>query len=222
MKKIKLISTIILVLTSLSCSTKNRNINNNSDKKNELDIKSSKLTDNDSENKKIEKNKNEVEEENFDYSNTVIKSDFYDTIRINFSNNENKDLFTFTMPKGNINNTKSVLKIYDFKGKIIYEKTFETFYLINGYDLYNIKNQSEMDKYIYAKAKNILDKDSFENANKTQFHSMDKEMFENYEVYVECKKNNFLLYTVGLGEEDITTIGYSKKLDKTIDIFYCC
>ena len=62
----------------------------------------------------------------FNYQNTIIQTDFYDTVFQNFSSENAEDCFTFYMPSGNINETKSTIRITTKIGKVIYEKTFTT------------------------------------------------------------------------------------------------
>ncbi len=158
--------------------------------------------------------------------NTVLKTAFNDSVYAHFSDLKGKDFFTFHMPAGNIDSTESVLRIYSPKGDLIYEKKFVTSYMINGYDLEFIKNETEMQKYMLKKANSMLDKFSFTNLSNVDkyslFSQMKPEDYENYAVYLECKKDKRPVFGIGLAEEDVTFIGFSKKQQKVVDIIYCC
>lgn len=164
-----------------------------------------------------------IEEKYFDYSNTVMNEDFSQSIQHHFSDTQSKDTFTLSFPKGNINNTETTLKIVKANGELILEKKFKTRELINGYDLREITNDIQMETYIIDKAKNVVSNDSFEVIGKDEpFIETDKEEYENYDVYLECKKEHRPLFSLHLGEEDTTQMGYSVKLQKVIDVLYCC
>lgn len=165
----------------------------------------------------------------FDYTNTEIKEEFRDSLFTKFSDLAKDDKFTFYVPKGNINNTKSVLKIFNDTGELIYEKSFQTSELIYGYDLEDIKSDEELEKYILDRAKKTLTMDSFTDiTDKEKIMKEDgildqpEDSYENYKVFIECQKDKRPLFCISLAEEDITFIGYSKKLKKVVDIIYCC
>jgi|GEM_PF-5043103 len=174
----------------------------------------------------VKKTDLEENEDPYYHYHTIIKKEFKDSVQVNFSSLESKDSFTFYMPVGNIDSTESILRIYNVTGELIYEKIFETHELINGYDLEFIKNETQMQKYIYDKAKNMLDKTSFDDWSKVKEDGIigqsEPEDFENYTTYVECKKDKRMLFWINLGEEDGTCIGFSKKQNKVLDIIYCC
>ena len=221
MNTIKFTSIIItVILVIFSCA------DNNLEGKNKKQVK---IENNSEINSKIETdsiknnydNKENFEDEHFDYSNIIINSTFIDTLKVNFSNKINKDLFIFTMPKGNITKTKSSIKIFDNSGKLIFEYTFETSCLMNGYDLVGIKNQSELNNYINTKAEEILDLKSFDFSYTNELFEI-KDNFENYNVFLECKKEKLPLFTFYLSEENSHTIGYSTKMKKVFNIYSCC
>ena len=164
----------------------------------------------------------------FDATNTTIKEDFSDSLSTKFSNLSTNDKFIFKLPKGNINKTTSVLQIFNNTGEMIYEKSFRTFYLINGYDLEFIKSDEELEKYILKRAEEILNTESFVNvSDKNEIKQDDvlgqsKDDFLNYDAFIDCQNDKRPLFTISLGEEDTTYIGYSKKLQKAVDIIGCC
>ena len=49
-----------------------------------------------------------------------------------------------------------------------------------------------------------------------------KDEFMNYDVFIECQNDKRPLFPISLAEEDMTYIGYSKKLKKAVDIIGCC
>ncbi len=162
----------------------------------------------------------------FNYQNTIIQTDFYDTVFQNFSSENAEDCFTFYMPSGNINETKSTIRITTNSGELIYEKTFTTSDIVNGYSTYNISNDIEMEEYVLWEAKGVLNKTSFvdiANAEENNIiNSTPKEEIRDYATFVECRDDNRFLFVFGLHEEDITIIGYSKKKNKVVDLIYCC
>jgi len=162
----------------------------------------------------------------FNYQNTIIQSDFYDTVFQKFSSEEVEDCFTFYMPSGNINDTKCTLSIRTQAGVLIYEKTFTTSDLVNGYSTYEITSDLEMEEYVLWEAKGVLAKTSFLNINSDDENnivkSTSKDNIQDYETFVECREENRPLFCIALQEEDITIIGFSKKKNKVVDLIYCC
>ncbi len=165
----------------------------------------------------------------FNYTNTEIKEEFRDSIFTNFSSLSSNDKFTFYVPKGNINTTESILKIFNEVDELIYIKSFQTSNLINGYDLEYIKTDEELEKYILGKARDVLANVSFVDiTNKEEIIKQDgilnqpEDSFENYKAFIECQNDRRPLFCIGLAEEDITFIGYSRRLKKVVDIIYCC
>lgn len=164
----------------------------------------------------------------FDYSNTVIKEEFKDSLSAKFSDLSTEDKFIITVPKGNINETTSVFQIFNSIGELIYEKSFQTRYIANGYHLIYIKNDEEMEKYILTEAKEMVDPNSFTDiSDKNEIEKDDvlgqsKDEFMNYDAFIECQNDKRPLFSISLAEEDMTYIGYSKKLKKAVDIIGCC
>lgn len=160
------------------------------------------------------------------FNNSIIKEKYKDSIFTKFSDLLTNDKFIFTVSKGNINHTTSVLKIFNNAGELLYETSFTTRYMANGYELENIKNDAEMVKYILNKAKQILEKDSFmyisNETKKDGVLGQSKEEFMDYDTFIECENNKRPLFIISLGEEDTTYIGYSKKQKKAVDIISCC
>jgi hypothetical protein len=109
---------------------------------------------------------------------------------------------------------------------LIYEKTFVTRELANGYALSEIKNDVQMEKYMFSQAKAILNSEAFEFLDNLSPENgvlnFPKEDFENHDVFLECKNEKRPLFCICLSEEDITNIGFSTKHMKVFDIVYCC
>ncbi len=162
----------------------------------------------------------------FNFQNTSIQTDFYDTVFQTFSDENAEDCFTFYMPSGNINDTKCTIKIRSRAGELIYEKTFTTSDLVNGYSTYKISSDLEMEEYVLWEAKKVLTKTSFLDINNDDenniINSTTKEDIQDYETFVECREENRPLFCIALHEEDITIIGFSKKKNKVVDLIYCC
>lgn len=162
-----------------------------------------------------------------DLKDVVIHNEFRDSLNIKFSNLETDDKFVFELPEGNINNTTSSIKIYNSENILIYKKEFKTREIINGYAIDDrYYTNQEIEAYILNEAKLILSKDSFvdleKDIGKGEILDQEKESFENYSVFTECKNEKRPLFVIGLAEEDITYIGYSSKKNKVFDIIYCC
>jgi hypothetical protein len=164
----------------------------------------------------------------FDPVNTVIKEEFKDSLSAKFSDLSTEDKFIITVPKGNINETTSVFQIFNSIGELIYEKSFKTRYMANGYHLIHIKNDEEMEKYILTEAKEMVDPNSFTDiSDKNEIEKdgvlgQSKDDFMNYDAFIECQNDKRPLFSISLAEEDMTYIGYSKKLKKVVDIIGCC
>ena len=164
----------------------------------------------------------------FDPVNTVIKEEFKDSLSAKFSDLSTEDKFIITVPKGNINETTSVFQIFNSIGELIYEKSFKTRYMANGYHLIHIKNDEEMEKYILTEAKEMVDPNSFTDiSDKNEIErdgvlGQSKDDFMNYDAFIECQNDKRPLFSISLAEEDMTYIGYSKKLKKVVDIIGCC
>ena len=170
-------------------------------------------------------NENKEEEYNpvyFDYKNTQLEKDFNDTIYATFSNDTLKDCFTIEVPKGNINKTKTIIRIKNTKRTIIYEHIFLTSDLVNGYETDRIKSDSLMAKYVLTQASNIFKEGIINPKKKTRgldLSDMKIDQFENYNVYLEVKKSKRNFFHYMLNEESHFYLGYSKKLKKVVEIW---
>ncbi len=167
------------------------------------------------------------EYEYFDCSNSVFRENFADTIFTTFTNRKVKDRFTFYVPKGRIHDTFSYLEITNAAGEIIYSKRFETFLLVNGYALNEITTEAEMEYYLVNKAKTILEPDAFTYiANIVPGEGIlgqkDLDEFDNFVVFLECEREKRPLFSIGLGEEDISFFGYSNKESRVVLVASCC
>jgi hypothetical protein len=163
------------------------------------------------------------EPEIFNY-NTIISKNYSDTAHHFFTNKKTKDRFVFIMPKGNIDNTISTIKILNSENIVLFEKSFETYYLINGYDLYEIKSDNEMMAYVYRKAKEIISDKKFDKSNELKnsyITQMAKDDFLDYDTFLYCQSNGSWLFTLSLGEEDNTTYGFNPKKG-VMPLISCC
>lgn len=157
----------------------------------------------------------------------TLENAYFDSSNAYFSNLSEKDKFTFQIPKGDINKTISILRINSKKEGLIYEKQFETYLLINGYDLEYIHTKKEMLNYVLNKARKLLSKNSFISIAEDQLNggwisTSTKEGFYDYETFERCKIEKRPLFSISLGEEDTEVIGYSTKEGKVKDIIGCC
>lgn len=162
----------------------------------------------------------------FDYQNTIMHSSYSDTVFVKFSNDTVEDCFTFYMPEGNINATKSIIRVTTKTGELIYENVFETSDIVNGYATYSIFNDSEMEQYVLTEARDVLAKNSFRYINNAEDDSIikqtAKEDIQDYDTFLECQNENRPLFVFRLNEENMTFIGYSRIKNKVVDLIYCC
>ena len=158
-----------------------------------------------------------------DYEIELTKQ-YVDTVEHYFSNKTSKDHFVITIPKGNFSNTTSKVKVLNKQGEILFERSFETFYLFNGYDVMNMKNAEELKAYFFIQVKGLFGEAKFEKANESNdsyISSMKPEDFTDYESYLSCKKNNLWMFTLSLGEEDNTTFGFNSQKG-VVELMSCC
>ena len=158
-----------------------------------------------------------------DYEIELTKQ-YVDTVEHSFSNKTSKDLFVITIPKGNFSNTTSKVQVLNKQGEILFERSFESFYLFNGYDVMNLKNAEELKAYFFVQVKGLFGETKFEKANESSdsyIYSMKPEDFTDYESYLSCKKNNQWIFTLSLGEEDNTTFGFNPQKG-VVELMSCC
>ena len=167
-----------------------------------------------------------AEDEYYDFSKTVLAIDFTDSTFNNFSNSETTDLFTFFVPKGNINETTSILKIFDNSKNIIYEVKFKTRELVNDYDMFEIENEKQMIAYVFKKAKDVFSVSTF-----VDFNNLDKESYMNdvpvedyinYDILQEIKKEKRYVFVLAREQENIIYFGYDRKKKSVVEIYTCC
>ncbi len=161
----------------------------------------------------------------FDYKNTSLDQDFNDTLFCKFSNDSVNDRFSFSVPKGNISDTKAILRITTKAGLIIYEHIFGTYELASGYHLETVRTDNEMRAYILDLAKDLLPGGIIDpnNLDKNNYLSQaTKEDFIDYETFVETKLKNRKLFFYNLHEESGTFLGYSGKEKKVVEVAGCC
>lgn len=163
--------------------------------------------------------------EYFDYSNVILKQNINDSIYAKFSNENLDDSFSINVESGNINQTKTAIRIKNKNGSIIYEHIFPTTELINGYDTEAIKSEVEMENYVINQAKGIL-KNGILIPNKLSkedyLKQSPKEDFEDFETFNEIKNSNRVIFFYGLGEENLYYLGFSTKKNKIVTIINCC
>lgn len=158
-----------------------------------------------------------------DYEIELTKQ-YVDTVEHYFSNKTSKDLFVITIPKGNFSNTTSKVKVLNKQGEILFERSFESFYLFNGYDVMNLKNAEELKAYFFVQVKDLFGETKFEIANESNdsyISSMKPEDFTDYETYLFCIKNSQWIFTLSLGEEDNTTFGFNPQKG-VVELMSCC
>ena len=165
------------------------------------------------------------EDHYFNFENTTLAKGFSDTVYALFSNDTNMDCFTLKVPSGNINETSALVHITTQEGDIIYEHIFKSRELVNGYDLYKIKSETEMEAYIINKAKLILSGGLLYPAQMDQeayLNTAKQEDFEDYELFLQIKEKNEVVFHYCLQEESHFFLGFSKKSNKVVTIINCC
>ena len=154
----------------------------------------------------------------------VLTKEISDTIEHFFSNNTNKDLFIITLPKGNIQETTANVQIINAQGEILFERSFESFYLLNGYDVMNLKNADDLKKYFVERVIGVFSENKFEKANEIKesyISTMKPKDFLDYESFLVCKKLNQWMFTLTLGEEDNTMYGFIESKG-AVELLSCC
>lgn len=166
-----------------------------------------------------------LENHYFNYKHTVIKKRFTDTLYMYFSSDTVKDCFTFYVPAGNINHTKSILRITTQAGEVIFEDIFTTDNMVSGYATYDIYDDAKMEQYVLSEAKNMLAPDAFKYLNKLEDDNMisqSPEDIKDMDTYNECLQENRPLFYYRLFEENYSFIGYSRTKQQVKELFTCC
>lgn len=207
---------ILICLIFLSCKQ---------NKSESIKVESKKEIVNENSNSIIKDTLKTISHEYFDYSNVILKHNIKDSIYAKFSNENFDDSFSINVESGNINNTKTAIRIKNNNGIIIYEHIFLTTELINGYDTESIKSEVEMENYVINQAKEIL-KNGILIPNKLSkedyLNQSQKEDFDDFETFNEIKNSNRVLFFYGLEEENLFYLGFSKKKNKIVTIINCC
>ncbi|MDQ3108849.1 MAG: hypothetical protein M3R17_03050 [Bacteroidota bacterium] len=161
----------------------------------------------------------------FDYSKTVLTREFADTVFAKFSSATSDDRFTFFVPKGNINDTKSVLRITNERGDVIYENIFPTRDLVYGYGTSEVKTEKEMVEYILEDAGDILQAGILDPNDKREdsfLNQFTADNFDRKDVYDEVKNSRRMLFHYRLNNESNFVLGFSEKGKAVVTIFTCC
>ena len=222
MKKVKIIYAIIVVFLIVSCANQPKNNQQFDENRSHLEHKNEKKT----------FSMNDIVVNDFVYRNgneypdyeLVLTKEISDTIEHFFSSNTNKDLFIISLPKGNIHQTTANVLIINTLGEILFERSFESFYLLNGYDVMNLKNADELKKYFVERVVGVFSEKKFEKANEIKesyISTMKPDDFLDYESYLVCKKLNQWMFTLTLGEEDNTTYGFTVSKG-VVELLSCC
>lgn len=161
----------------------------------------------------------------FDFVNTSLPVDYNDMVSAKFSNDSTDDRFIVFIPQGNINKTKTTLRILTKSGAQVYEHIFNTTELINEYDIAAFKSDKEMADYIVKKADallhtGIVDLDKL--GEEDYLKVATKEQFNNYELFLDMKAKGRRLLNYTLNLENHYYLGYSDKDKKVVTIIECC
>jgi hypothetical protein len=161
----------------------------------------------------------------YDYKNTSLNADFHDTTNAKFSSDIVEDRFTVFVPKGLVTETKSTIRITNKEGEVIYEHTFPTRELVNGYATVEIKSDAEMEKYILEEAMEVFQNglvDLNKLSEESYLKQAAKEDFTDHETFMQLKTSGRMLFHYCLQEESHYYLGYSIKQKKTVTIIDCC
>lgn len=161
----------------------------------------------------------------YDYSKTSLAADYNDMVSAKFSNDSTDDRFIVFIPQGDINKTKTTLRVLTKSGAQVYEHIFNTTELINEYEIVGLKNDKEMTDYILKKAdallhKGIVDLDKLGEEDYLAVAS--KEQFTNYDLFLDMKSKGRRLLNYTLNLENRYYLGYSAKDKKVVTIIECC
>lgn len=161
----------------------------------------------------------------FDFKNTRLATGYRDTAFVKFSSDTAADCFLLNVPEGLITDTKTTIRIVTKSGKEIYEHTFPTSDLINGYTLDEIKTDAEMESYVLLRAKSLL-KEGLYQADKlpedSYLSQAHREDFNDYEVFNHLKNTGKIIFHYCLNEESHYYMGYSPGKQKVVSIINCC
>jgi len=161
----------------------------------------------------------------FDYSATELPYSFVESSTHFFSSTQEKDVFTFYVPQGNIMDGNCLFLIQNKKGDTLWRKEFNTASLISTYALDEYHSNDDIISAIKDRIQHNLSDEAFiysDNEDFTLFKNSPPEDFENYDTYVYSEKNNLPIYNFFLGNENHSFIGYSFFDRKGKIIMYCC
>jgi hypothetical protein len=157
----------------------------------------------------------------FDISNSEFKTEFKESTKHYFSNLETEDHFEIYVPIGNINKTISSITIKNNNGDTIFQDSFNTHEWIYSYALDGIKSDEELITHIKERISKTLVEESFINFDTPEEPNF-ASLPEDPEVYESCRDKKLPLFMYTTGAESSVIIGYSIKIKKAIDLFYCC
>lgn len=159
----------------------------------------------------------------FDYSKTFLHDDIAFNIWHLFSNNEKKDKFTFYVPQGNINETRSVLTIESATGDTLFADTLLTTYLIDTTELSNIADDKDMSNYILRKAREVLFESAFLTPNDNEaielFGDKVHDVFNDYDTFLELKHEGRYMFRLAMLGNSKAYWGYSAERKK-VNLMY--
>lgn len=161
----------------------------------------------------------------FDYKNTRLAVTFTDTLFAKFSSDTSEDCFTIIVPDGLIVETQTQIKIANAQGVVIYEHTFPTSDLVNGYEIEKIGSDIEMEEYILYCAKEVFGKGVYnlntldDDAYLNQAPEAD---FNDYATFKHMKETNRLLFHYCLNEESHYYLGFSDAEKRVVRLIDCC
>lgn len=161
----------------------------------------------------------------FDYDHTRIEEEYCDTVFAHFSSETSLDSFVLYVGAGPISQSSAIIMITSCEGVHIYQHSFATRDLINGYSLAGIKTDTEMYEYMMLKIKSIFQEgllDPKQIGDEDYPNSMSPEDFENYEVYQELRVSEKVMFHYCLNEESHYYLAYSEELKKVVTIINCC
>ena len=161
----------------------------------------------------------------FDYTTVELPYSFVESSTHFFSTTQEKDVFTFYVPQGNIMDGNCLFLIQNKKGDTLWRKEFSTASLISTYALDEYHSTDDIISAVKERIKHNLSNEAFiysDNEDFTLFKVSPPEEFESYGTYVYSIKNNLPIYNFLLGNENHDFIGYSFAENKGEIIMYCC
>lgn len=151
---------------------------------------------------------------------TELKGEAWDYL----SNQETKDHFELTVPKGPLAETKAILRVTDSEGHVLYDTAFNALELVNGYALTDTASEASTVRYYrehvatyFDGAIGLVSKDQLLSNQPAEPEVTDAELWKSIKADPQAR-----VFIFHLSEESDAYLVYSPKLKRLVAIAYCC